>query len=360
MSNTHDHPHPAPAPASPLGGPVAPPLEDAGAQALDEALRSSFKVIKLLMILLVVVFIGSGMFTVQPNEVAVVLRFGKAAGIGRDQLLKPGLHFALPYPIDEIVRLPIGQSITVVSSNGWHQIPEDQVKNPPPFLRAGIDGYTLSGDGNIIHARATLKYRLQPETAVDYYFNFVNASNTLRAALENSLIYASSQIGADTAVYLNKAAFTDKAKERLSKVLDEMKLRINIEGALQVETIPPPMVQSAFDDVTKAQQTKSTRVNEAETYARTNVSSAIGEAQAILNEAITRSNQLVVTVRAEAKAFTDQLPFYASNPELFKQRLMSETMQQILPSARDKYLNLLPSQGELRLQLNREPLKPKD
>jgi membrane protease subunit HflK len=139
-----------------------------------------------------------------------------------------------------------------------------------------------------------------------------------------------------------------------------MKLRVNIEGALQVETIPPPMAQSAFDEVTKAQQTKSTEVNKAETYARTNVSSAYGEAQAILNEAITRSNQLVLTVQAEAKAFTNQLPFYAANPELFKERLMSETMQLILPAARDKYLNLLPSQGELRLQLNREPLKEKE
>src|ERR1019366_2859608 len=120
MSNTHDHPHshPDPEPVIPPAELAAVPLEDAGAQALDEVLRSSFKVVKILMILLVLVFIGSGMFTVNPNEIAVVLRFGKPVGLAREQLLKPGLHFALPYPIDEIVRLPIGQSITVVSSNG--------------------------------------------------------------------------------------------------------------------------------------------------------------------------------------------------------------------------------------------------
>src|SRR2546425_996808 len=95
----HDHAHEAetPKPAAPSN------VEDPSAQALSDALRSSFNIVKFLMGLLVAAFIVSGIFTVKPNQVAVVLRFGKPRGTGPEQLLKPGLHWALPYPIDEIV-----------------------------------------------------------------------------------------------------------------------------------------------------------------------------------------------------------------------------------------------------------------
>jgi modulator of FtsH protease HflK len=74
---------------------------DAGSQALSEALRSSFGIIKGIMVLLVIVFLGSGFFTVGPQEQAVIIRLGKPIGEGEKALLGPGLHWALPYPIDE-------------------------------------------------------------------------------------------------------------------------------------------------------------------------------------------------------------------------------------------------------------------
>src|SRR5205823_7667441 len=74
-------------------------VEDVSAGALSEALRSSFNVVKLLMGALVLAFVLSGVFTVKPNQVAIKLRFGKPVGVG--QLLKPGLHWKFPYPIED-------------------------------------------------------------------------------------------------------------------------------------------------------------------------------------------------------------------------------------------------------------------
>src|SRR4051794_30796804 len=87
-------------------GPGHKPI-DAGSQALAEALRSSFAVVKVVMVLLVVVFMASGFFTVGPSERAIILRFGRPAAVGEQALLNPGLHWSLPYPIDEVVRVPI-------------------------------------------------------------------------------------------------------------------------------------------------------------------------------------------------------------------------------------------------------------
>jgi modulator of FtsH protease HflK len=367
-NHTHDHEHDHDhdnerreiAPAAP----ALPPSEDAGAQALDEALRSSFRVIKGLMILLVVVFLFSGFFTVKPNEVAVVLRFGKIRGDGAEQILKPGIHYAFPYPIDEIKRMSVGQSISLSSTNGWYALSAEDIKtkNFGPTLRPGIDGYNLTGDGNIVHSRATLKYRLTEQTARDYYFGFVNPTNVLSAALENSLIYAAGQMTADHVIISDKAAFRDLATQRLKQLLAQMGLSIVWEP-LEIETSASPMVQDVFDEVIIAQQNASKTNHEAEAYARVRTNNAAGQASVIVGAATTRSNYTVVTVQAETERFTKQLPAYLADADLLKQQLMAETMQKVLSQARDKFFVPMRGDGqprELRLQLNREPLKEKE
>src|SRR5947207_8524958 len=191
-------PKPPGAPEPPRG------VEDAGAQALSEALRSSFDIVKFLMAGLVVAFIFSGVFTVKPNQVAVKLRLGKPVGVGAGQLLKPGLHWKLPYPIDDVVYIPVGESHTVTSTAGWYAQSAEEAatgRKPQPkgMLQAGVDGYTLTGDGNIIHARATMSYRISDP--ISYSFNFTNATNLLQHILDNALAYASARFNADDALY---------------------------------------------------------------------------------------------------------------------------------------------------------------
>src|SRR5512133_249415 len=95
----HDHIHPP-------GGEDNRTI-DSGSQALSEALRSSFVVVKLVMVILLVVFFGSGLFTVREGERAIKLRFGKPVGDGESALLGPGLHWSWPYPIEAYEKIPI-------------------------------------------------------------------------------------------------------------------------------------------------------------------------------------------------------------------------------------------------------------
>src|SRR5881394_2120025 len=107
-----------------LAQPPSPPppevMEDAGTEALSEALSSSFAIVKVLMVALVVVFLGSGFFTVGTQEKGLILRFGKPVGTGEKALLGPGPHWAFPAPIDEIVKIPVGQLQTTASTIGWY------------------------------------------------------------------------------------------------------------------------------------------------------------------------------------------------------------------------------------------------
>src|SRR5512145_1400648 len=107
MADHHSHSHPHDHGHGHDHGPVRDPVNgpeagvDASSQALSEALRSSFTIIKVVMVVLLFLFLGSGFFTVGPQERAIILRLGKPVGDGESALLGPGLHWSFPYPIDE-------------------------------------------------------------------------------------------------------------------------------------------------------------------------------------------------------------------------------------------------------------------
>ena len=120
--------------------------------------------------------------------------------------------------------------------------------------------------------------------------------------------------------------------------------------------------EKAFSDVLSAQQKGDQKIQEAETYARIATNGAAGDAAAIIRGGVTRSNYLVQTVAAEAKQFNDLLPRYQADPQLFKQRLLADSMQRILTNAQFKVFLPERADGKLwdvRLQLSKEPEIPK-
>ncbi len=352
---------PSPPPPAPEPAP-APVLEDASSQALAEAFRSSFRIVKFLMAALVLVFLCSGMFVVQPNQRAIVLFFGKPVGVGEEQLKKPGWHWAWPYPINEPVRIPVGEVQTVTSTAGWHATtPEMEAlgQEPPAtgILRPEADGYTLSADGNILHARATLKYRISDP--IRYTFGFADPRALLTNILNNALFYASARVTADAALYKDKAGFRELVLQRVRSRVAELDLGITLEPS-DVETKTPVDVRPAFEAVNSAEQERSRKISDARGYRDQVVARATGEADAIIARALGNSNRLVTAIAAEARAFRDQLPEYLKDPELFRQRLLAARLARILTNAQDKFF--LPERDfeqsrELRLQLNREPVK---
>ena len=338
--------------------------EEAGSRALNDALRSSLRILKFLMALVALVVVFSGVFTVEPNEVAIVLRFGKPVGTGTAQLLRPGLHWAFPYPIDEIVRVPAGQSHTVTSSIGWYAVtPEQQARGeePPPrgTLTPGADGYLLAGDGNIFHARATLKYRISDPW--QYAFTFGSASNVLQALLNSSLLHAASGITAESAIYRDKLAFRDAVLAEVSEGIARHQLGVTLDP-FDVQVVAPVDVRGAFEAVLAAEQERSQKINEARGYANEVTLKAGGQAQAILSEGLSASNKLVLTVASQAKFFFEQLPHYRAEPALFRRRLLAETMETVVANAQDVFVLPRANPGqphEVRLQLNREPARAK-
>ncbi len=354
-----EHHHDAPEP------PPEAPLEDSGTQALSDALKSSFVVVRLVMVGLIVLFFASGIFTVGPQQVAIKLLFGAPTGTGSEAPLQPGLHWSFPEPINEIVKIPKGQVHTVVSSAGWYPVTKEQElsgQEPPAggTLNPATDGYTLTADGNIMHVKATLRYYIADP--VKYEFGFASVSNLVQNALNNALHHASAQFTVDKATRQDIAAFKEKLMGRVQQLVLTQGLGIEFDARnCDVVAIPPRQVKAAFDAVLEAENDKRKTINTAEGEANTTRTKAQAEADSVRNTGRADATRIVQAAQADADYFLARMPEFKSNPQLFRDRRLTETMAAVLASAQEKYFLVERSDGtprELRVLLNREPLKP--
>src|SRR5581483_6505800 len=311
-------PSPAPPPPPP---PEPPPAEEAGTRALEDALRSSFFIIKIIMIGLVVVFLSSGFFTVEPQHKAIKLRFGKPVGEGASALLGPGLHLAWPSPIEQEVFIPFTSVQTANSTIGWYQSEEDRAKGVEAIpggnsLSPANSSYALTADTNIIHVHATVRYTITDP--IRFHFDFVDAPIFITNALNAALLTAARQFKVDDILTLHKDRFHEAVGRRLHDLIDTEELGVTIEQP-DVQEAPPLFLKDKFDEVVQTTQRARETMQKASAYAEQTEAVARGEASAITNRAEADRSTLVKTVAAQSEAFNKYLPLYAQNPGFFEE-----------------------------------------
>jgi membrane protease subunit HflK len=349
-------------------------MQDAGSQALAEALRSSFVIVKIAMVALVVIIFAAGFFTVGPQEKAVILRFGKPQGEGQKMLLGSGLHWSLPYPIDEVIRIPISEIQKVTSTVGWFlTTPEMELAGtePPagPSLNPMIDGYVVTADRNIIHTRATVSYHIDdPRTAIfnftsgtNHDFNLAGVSNAVQNAANNALLLTAAHFNVDDILTRDIAAFQDAVRLRVTELVEREQLGVAIDQC-QVQSIPPRQLKEVFAQVTTARQNRDKLINDALSEENRIASQAGASAASITNAAESARTRFVTGIESDAEAFTKLLPQYEKNPRLFAELELAKTMAVVLTNVQDKIFLPQRADGkprELRLLLNREPPQPK-
>jgi membrane protease subunit HflK len=355
----HDHPH-------------APELQDSGSQALAEALRSSFVIVKIAMFALVVIIFAAGFFTVGPQEKAIILRFGKPQGDGQQMLLGPGLHWSLPYPIDEVIRVPITENekgTHVTSTVGWYATtPEMELAGteppPGPSLDPQIDGYCLTADRNIVHSRVTVTYMIiDPRTAIfnfasgtNHDFNLAGISNAVLSVANNAIIATAAKFNADDIIINKKLEFQDAVNHYINQLVDDHHLGVEIKSCF-VESVPPRQLKDIFGQVTSARQNRDKLIYEARGEESRILSQAGAQASSITNAAESASHRYVTAIQSDAEVFTNLLPRYVSNPDLFVQLELTKAMSVVLANAGEKKFINTHADGkpvEVRLMLNNE------
>jgi membrane protease subunit HflK len=289
-------------------------------------------------------------------------------------LLGAGWHWSLPYPIDEVIRIPITELQKLTSNVGWYlTTPEMELSGnePPagPSLDPRRDGYAITADRNIIHTRATVSYHIDdPRTAIfefangtNHDFNLAGVSNAVLNAANNALISTAARFNVDDILTRNVAAFQDAVKQRLDELVETEHLGVAIDQC-QVQSIPPRQLKDVFAAVAIAIQNREKARIDASIEENRILSSASAQAAAITNAAESARIGYVSAIDSESTAFKKLLPLYESNPALFEQMELAKAMSGILTNVEDKIFLPQRADGktrELRLQLNREPLEPK-
>ena len=306
--NNEDNKNLSPVPAATSAGQES----DAASRSLSEALRISFVILKVIMIILVVAFLASGFETVGSDEQAIVLRFGKIRGAGEDRLLDPGAHWILPYPIDEIVKIPVKTKVNLAINSFWYfQTREDMLSEAPPRVRPGmglrplLDGYCLSrsekdaeaaagsdgSDYNIVHTKWQFTYQIDdPErffqsmyvrdvTPGDDYFEVITGEDGVKPLLQNlfedAVVTAMVNYTIDEAISSRKKIPTH-VQGLLQEKLDEIDSGITVESVQLTKSEPPPHTRAAFEASTVASQTSQTVVTQGKTYAANTLNEAAG------------------------------------------------------------------------------------
>ena len=260
-------------------------------------------------------------FRVDPDELGIVMRFGKVA---RQE--PPGLHFRMPYPIDE-VRLP-----KVTRQN----IIEIGMRSATHGIAAGVssvreESLMLTGDENIVDINVVVYWRIQD--VQKYLFNIKNPEMTVKDVAESAMREVVGQ--SDIAPILTGARQkTEQAVQKLIQgVLDHYGAGIRVDQVQLQKIDPPTQVIDAFRDVQAAAADREKLKNDASTYASRVVPEARGEAERILQGAKGYQLQTVAEATGQSARFLKVQEVYKKAPDVTRLRLYLETMERVLGSA---------------------------
>jgi len=365
-----DDPHlpPDQVPSDPFDGDAAPSLtaeaedaplpyeqDEAGFNALSEALQIGFKFLRWLMILVIFGYLASGIFIVKQDEKAFVLLLGKISGLGEDKVKSPGLHWTWPRPFSEIIRVTAERVETAETDTFWFKgmgAMSLEEAMGSGRLRPENVRYSLTADASIIHSRWKARYTINDAEAWAFGFSG-DPKILLRQALDQAIVQASARYKADDALRKLSKPFQGEIERRLRSRCSELKLGVEIQGVDRIVAIPPPQTTEAFADVIAAESESGTVIEEAKAYASNAINAGEGDAERIRELGKQEKNRIMLDLEAEAKNFESLLVQYKAQPEITRNNLRQSAVQDALSQKlRAKYTLFEKSDGTRELRLN--------
>ena len=271
--------------------------------------------IGLLIGLALVIWFASGFYIVDASQRGVVLTLGKYS-----ETTDPGLRWRLPWPIQshEVVNLTGVRTIEV----GYRGTEKNKVLK---------EALMLTDDENIVSVQFAVQYLLKDPK--DYVFKNRHPDDAVTQAAETSIREVVGKNKMDFVLYEGRDVIAANTQKLMQDILDRYETGIQIRAVTMQSTQPPEQVQAAFDDAVKAGQDRERQKNEGEAYANDVIPRARGTASRLMEEAEGYRARLVATAEGEAERFAKLNAEYAKAPEVTRQRLYLETMQQIYANA---------------------------
>jgi membrane protease subunit HflK len=256
-----------------------------------------------ILVLIAALWVGSGLYRVDAQERAVILRFGKYM-----QTTGPGYNWHLPWPIEQKRIVNVSQQFSVTD-----------------------DARMLTADTNLVEVKSAVQYT-KPDPR-KYLFQVNNVEETLVQVAESAMREAVGQASLDKALAFDPS-ITDRAKKLLQKTLDNYDMGVNIISVKLGDVIVPDPVQDAQRDAIKADKDRQRYQQDAETYRNDVVPRARGQASKNLLDAEAYRLQVLALAQGESSRFEQVLSQYEHAPAVTRERMYLETMENVYRNSR--------------------------
>jgi len=282
----------------------------------------------IIVILLVIIGLAQTVYSVGPDEVGVVQRFGKYVAN-----TAPGLHMKLPFGIDRVTRV----KITAIETE------EFGIRT----LKAGVrttysarsylqESLMLTGDLNILDVQWIVQYRRADP--VKYLFATRDPGKNVRDVSEVVMRRLAGNYSVDEVLKESRDEIGARAQVEMQKILDKYETGIKVITVKLQNVNPPDEVKPAFNEVNEAEQEKERFINQAwEAYNKV-VPRARGEAEKTIREAEGYALEKVNMAKGDTERFLAVLEEYKKAPDITKKRIYLETMSEVIPTAKQKYI----------------------
>ncbi len=258
------------------------------------------KGVSVAFIILLLVWVASGIYIVQPAERGVVLRFGAYS-----ETTQPGPHWHIPFPIETVLKVDVDQI-----SSFRHK------------------AQMLTRDENIVDVELTIQSRIQD--AADFLFQDRDPRKTLQDATETAVRETIGKNDLDFILTQGRSAIADRIKQGAQGIIDSYKTGLVITSVNMQPAKPPEQVKSAFDDAIKAREDKERLENQAEAYANQVVPEARGEAARRLADANAYRDKVIAEAEGDVSRFNAILKEYHRAPDVTRERLYLDAIETLL------------------------------
>ncbi len=296
------------------GSPQGPDLEDLlrrGQDRMRTVLPGGFggKGLLLAILLALVLWAFSGVYTVEPEEQALVLRFGEY-----HRTTDPGLHLHLPYPVESVIKVPV---LTVrrveVGDRGNQRVEQESLM--------------LTGDENIIDISFVVQWQVSDAEA--FTFNIRNPDETVKLASESAMREVIGDSAIASALAEGRQEVSTHAADLLQSILDEYESGIMVTELLLQRADPPSAVIDDYRDVQRARADQERAINEANAYRNRIIPEARGRAAQVRNEAQAYKAQVVARAEGSAQRFIKVYEQYRLAKDVTRKRIYLETLEQV-------------------------------
>jgi membrane protease subunit HflK len=282
-------------------------------------LRGNTKGIAAVALIIVALWLLSGIYIVDPAERGVVLRLGQYIGT-----TLPGPHWHIPFPIERVEIVDVDQ-IRNVEVGYRSQGPNQATASVPR------EALMLTQDENIIDIKLAVQYRVKDASA--YLFNVRDPDTTLRKMIESAIREVIGKSRLDFVLTEGRSEIAARVAKLLQEVMDAYVTGLQVTTVNMQDVQPPEEVQEAFFDAIKAREDEQRQKNEAEAYANDVLPKARGAAARQLEEANAYKAQVVAQAEGETSRFLQVLAQYQKAPQVTRERLYLDTLESVLGSS---------------------------